>query len=120
MMTIAAVSKPTSFEMQECMQACMECYKICLESMTYCMEMGGKYMVGLMMRDCAEMCQMSVNMIMMGSEFVGRTCELCAEMCMRSAEYCDMMGNDPKMKACAECCRRCAWCCKQIALVKAA
>jgi hypothetical protein len=109
-------------EMQTCMQACMNCHKICLETMTYCMTKGGKYMETTLMgmlRDCAEMCMMCMNMVMSGSEFTTRTCMLCAEICEKCAQMCEMISDDPKMMECATICRDCAECCKTMDMIAA-
>jgi hypothetical protein len=112
--------KPMNKEKQEAMQACKACYKMCLECMAYCMQMGDQYMEGLMLRDCAEMCQMCINMMTMGSVFVERTCSFCAEVCLRCAESCEAIGDDAKLKACAECCRSCAQMCQEMSMMKVA
>ncbi len=107
-------------EMQNCINACMECHKMCMETMTHCMTKGGKQMdmsmMG-MMRDCAEMCMMCMNMMMGGSEFAARTCMLCAEMCDRCAMAGEKMSNDAKMMAFAAACRQCAEACKSMQMM---
>ncbi|MFB2977539.1 four-helix bundle copper-binding protein [Microseira sp. BLCC-F43] len=103
--------------MQTCMQALMECQKTCMETMTYCMTKGGKYMDATMMgmmRDCAQMCMMCMNMTIGGSEFMTSTCMLCAQMCEKCAKACEMMGDDAKMMECATACYKCAECCKMM------
>jgi hypothetical protein len=112
-----------SIELKNCLEACTDCHKICLEAMTYCSERGCKYLdvsMMCMLRDCAEMSMMCVNLIMDGSEFAGRTCQLCAEMCFKCAIACDDMRDDPKMVEYAATFRRCAEHCKAIGLMSAA
>jgi hypothetical protein len=99
--------------MEACKEVCIECQTTCMETLNYCKTKGNTDMTLMcMMRDCAEMCMMCVNMIMDGSEFAGRTCELCAEMCHRTAIACEQMNNDETMMATAAMCRKCAEKCK--------
>ncbi|MEA5616464.1 four-helix bundle copper-binding protein [Cronbergia sp. UHCC 0137] len=109
-------------DMQTSMNLCMECQKKCMETMTYCMSKGGKYMDTTMMsmlRDCAEMCMMCMNMMMGGSEFTERTCMLCAEMCDRCAAACGKMKDDSKIMECAAACRKCAEACRSMQMTPA-
>ncbi|MBD6614841.1 four-helix bundle copper-binding protein [Komarekiella sp. 'clone 1'] len=106
-------------EMQACKQTCIECQTICIDTLKYCKSQGGKYSdmtMMSMMRDCAEMCMICVNMINDGSEFMGNTCSLCAEICDRTAIACENMGSDATMMFCAAICRRCAEYCKTMGL----
>ncbi|MBU7584721.1 MAG: four-helix bundle copper-binding protein [Nostoc sp. TH1S01] len=100
-------------------ETCIECHTICIDTLKYCKNKGGRYIdmtMMSMMRDCAEMCMMCVNMINDGSEFMGNACSLCAEMCDRTAMVCDQMSEDPTMRLCAAICRQCAEYCKAMAL----
>ncbi|BAZ37067.1 hypothetical protein NIES4101_29880 [Calothrix sp. NIES-4101] len=107
-------------KMENCKQVCIECQTTCIETLNYCKTQGNIDMTLMcMMRDCAEMCMMCVNMIMDGSEFAGRTCELCAEMCVRTALACEL-HRDEKIKAVAAICRQCAENCQTIAQQSAA
>lgn len=106
-------------EIEACKEICMECQTTCIETIKYSKTQGGKYMdMGMMsmMRDCAEMCMMCVNMINDGSEFMGNTCSLCAQICDRTAMVCEQMSNDPTMMHCAAICRKCAQHCNTMGL----
>ncbi|HYW20604.1 MAG TPA: four-helix bundle copper-binding protein [Nodularia sp. (in: cyanobacteria)] len=106
-------------EMQASKQSCIECQITCIDTLKYIKGQGGKYSdmaMMSMMRDCAEMCMMCVNMINDGSEFMGNTCSLCAEMCDRTAMACEKMGSDATMMFCAAICRKCAEYCKTMGL----
>jgi hypothetical protein len=106
-------------EMQACKETCMKCQTTCIDTLKYCKTQGDKYAdmtMMSMMRDCAEMCMMCVNMINDGSEFMGNTCSLCAEMCDRTAIACERMSSDATMMLCAAICRKCAEYCKKMGL----
>ncbi|MBD2492770.1 four-helix bundle copper-binding protein [Nostoc sp. FACHB-280] len=100
-------------------ESCIECHTTCIDTLKYCKNRGSQYIdmtMMSMMRDCAEMCMMCVNMINDGSEFMGNACNLCAEMCDRTAITCEQMSEDPTMRFCAAICRQCAEHCKAMAL----
>jgi hypothetical protein len=104
-------------EIEACKEVCTECQDICIETINYCKTLDSKSIdMGLMcmMRDCAEMCMMCVNMIVDGSEFMGRTCQLCAEICISTAMACKAMGNNAKLQHCASVCLQCAESCKTL------
>jgi hypothetical protein len=101
-------------EIEACKQVCIECQDTCIETVNYCKTLDSKSVdmnLMCMMRDCAEMCMICVNLILDGSEFMGRTCQLCAEMCISTAIACEM-SNDTTLQNCATVCRQCAESCK--------
>ncbi|MBD2440709.1 four-helix bundle copper-binding protein [Nostoc sp. FACHB-110] len=111
--------EPTLTTLEAGKQSCIECHTICIDTLKYCKDQRGKYLdmaMMSMMRDCAEMCMMCINMMNDGSEFMGNACSLCAELCDRTAMACDQMNEDPKMMYCAAICRKCAEYCKSMAL----
>ncbi|MGI0492517.1 four-helix bundle copper-binding protein [Alkalinema pantanalense CENA528] len=69
-----------------------------------------------LLRDCSEMCVMTVNLITDGSEFMGRTCQLCSEMCEKCAAVCESVPQNQQLADCAALCRRCAEVCKSMGL----
>ncbi|BAY27575.1 hypothetical protein NIES2100_74000 [Calothrix sp. NIES-2100] len=106
-------------ELEACKQICIESQTACIDTLKYCKSQGGQYMdmtMMSMMRDCAEMCMMCVNMINDGSEFMGNTCSLCAQICDRTAMACEQMSGDDTMKFCAAICRKCAEYCNKLGL----
>jgi hypothetical protein len=107
-------------QMETCKLVCVECQTTCIEILNYCKTLGNVDMTLMcMMRDCAEMSMMCVNMIMDGSEFAGRTCELCTQMCVRTALACEL-HSDEKIREIAIICRQCAEHCQVIAQQSAA
>lgn len=106
-------------EMEACKQISIECQTTCIDTLKYCKSQGGKYMDMAMMsmlRDCAEMCMMCVNMINDGSEFMGNTCSLCAQICDRTAIACEQMSSDATMMFCASICGKSAQHCNAMGL----
>ena len=106
-------------DMEAFTQISIECHTTCIDTLKYCKSQGGKYMDMTMMsmlRDCAEMCMMCVNMINDGSEFMGNTCSLCAQICDRTALACEQMSSDATMMFCATICRKCAQHCNAMGL----
>ena len=108
-------TKSMTAEMQTCIEISTDCQKMCIETINY--YKGSKCIditLMCMMRDCAKMSAMCINMIMDGSEFMGRTCEICAEMCERLAVACQAINNDAKIVELALFSRKCAQSCKQM------
>lgn len=106
-------------EVDACKLVCIECQTTCINTLNYCKTKDDMDMTLMcMMRDCAKMCMMCVNMIMDGSEFVGRTCELCAEICIRVAMACEQIHDDTITKTAAtfyNCAEKCQSVAKQSA-----
>jgi hypothetical protein len=103
-------------KIEECIKACTECYKTCTQTITHCLEMGGEHAspehVDLL-RDCAEICKLSVDFMLRDSQFAAQLCGLCADICERCAEQCEQMaGDDETMQQCADTCRRCVETCR--------
>ena len=106
-------------KMEECLKDCMECYKSCTMMITHCLEMGGEHAspehINLL-KDCAEICKLSVDFMLRDSEFAAQLCKLCVEICAQCTKQCEQMaGDDEMMKACAETCRKCADACQEMA-----
>jgi hypothetical protein len=106
-------------EMEACKQICIECQTTCIDTLKYCKNQNSKYIdmtMMTMLRDCAEICMMCVNMINDGSEFMGNTCSLCAQICDRTAMVCEKMSGNVTMMLCAAICRQCAQSCNAMGL----
>lgn len=105
-------------EMQRCIQSCVSCHEICEQMVGHCLEMGGEHAAPdhiRLLRDCAQICQVSAAFMLRGSEFHMRTCGACAEICQACAQDCERMaGDDEMMRMCAEICRRCAESCENM------
>jgi hypothetical protein len=66
-----------------------------------------------LLQDCAELCQVTANLMLRVSDLFPIACGVCAEACDRCAKMCDELGasGDMQMKTCAKTCRRCAETC---------
>jgi hypothetical protein len=109
-------------EMKDCIERCQRCASVCLATVTHCLEKGGRHAEAEHVRlllDCAGICETSAGFLSRGSDLHTRTCALCEEICAKCAASCDLMGDDPAMKACADECRRCAESCRRMAGVAA-
>jgi hypothetical protein len=99
---------------QRCIEASLECHRVCLETVTY-LQASGKPVEADDIRllfNTAEVCQTSASLLR------GRHAQAyaeCAEQCEQAARYCDAFGDDPRMRTCAEACRRCADACHALA-----
>jgi hypothetical protein len=106
---------------QACIEACREAHRICMETVTYLPASSSRVAPeGIrLLFNCAEVCQMSATLLRDGWELNGRTGAISAEVCEESARYCDGLGEDPRIRDCAEACRRCAETCHRLAAVAA-
>ena len=101
---------------QSCIDDCTRCHAICVETGQYCMEKSGMHAGAQhvrLLQDCAELCQVTANLMLRVSDLYPNACGVCAEACDRCAKMCDELGmsGDMQMKTCAKACRRCAETC---------
>lgn len=99
---------------QQCRQACQTCQEVCEETIENCLELGGAHATVhhiRMLRDCANICQLSANFMTRQSPYQTDLCRLCAQICTDCAGECDTF-EDEFMKRCAEVCRDCAEACQ--------
>jgi hypothetical protein len=108
----------TRDQLQACIAACLDTHRICMETVTYLQASEPRIdPEGIrLLFTCADVCRMGASLLRGGWELHGRTGAICAEVCEESARYCDRLGRDPRLQACAEACRRCAEACYQAAL----
>jgi len=107
-------------EVRNCIDACFNCEKMCKETSTHCLHHGGKHAgpkhIGLM-KDCANLCRASAELMLTNSEFSKEQCALCAKVCNACADECS--GFDESfMKECAKICRDCAKSCEEMSKEK--
>ena len=96
-----------------------------METVVHCLTNGGKHAepshLKLLM-ECANICNISANFLILGSEHHAQTCGVCADICEHCAEACERLAvseDDAPMKACAEICHKCAESCQQMSGEKA-
>jgi hypothetical protein len=106
----------TNQRMQDCIRECQECHKTCLHiAMNHCLELGGKHVEPnhfRLMMACAEICQISANMMLIGTDLHKLTCGVCARICEQCAADCERVGD---MDECVQACGKCAQSCRQMA-----
>lgn len=104
----------TDSKMKECVEACNQCYQMCLhEAMNHCLESGGEHVAPdhfRLMMSCAEICQTSVDFMLIRSLFSHQLCRVCADVCEACASSCEKIG----MGDCARVCRECARSCREM------
>jgi hypothetical protein len=99
---------------RQCIEASLDCHRVCLETVTY-LSTSGKRVESEDLRllfNTAEVCQTSARLLRGRSPHAYAEC---AELCEHAARYCDAFGDDPRMRTCAEACRRCADACHALA-----
>lgn len=117
------MTQSMSLEMQRGLQALTMCKKTCTTTLSYYLHNNTQdrdLSLMCLLRDCAEMCLMSTNLMIDGSEFMGRTFLICAEMCDRCAAACEIYSDDPQMMACAEACHACSQYCSSMGRLSSA
>lgn len=107
-----------SSEIKECLEACQNCQQICLQTTLYCLEKGENHASRnhiVLLQNCADICQLSVNFMSTNSKFQSSLCNLCAEVCEQCASSCSSFGKDETMSHCADICQKCADSCRRMA-----
>jgi len=107
-----------SQDMQSCMESCSDCHGACLELIDHCLRLGGEHARPhhiKQLEDCAEICQVALNVMLRVSSHYPRLCEVCAEICDACAKDCSRMaGDDLLLRQAAELCRKCADRCRSL------
>ena len=83
--------------------------------MNLCLESGGKHVEPehfRLMMSRAEICQTSINFMLMDSDYSKQICQVCAEICEACSSSCGQMED---MENCARTCRECAEICCEMA-----
>jgi Domain of Unknown Function (DUF326) len=102
-------------------QRALECHCVCSETISHCLERGGSFAtkpLPLSLMDCAQICQLTADLLLRGSPLRHLMTSICATACERSAQHCDRFDDDI-LRQCAEACRRCAEACRDIESVDA-
>ncbi len=109
-------------DMQRCIDDCLACFRACTETIQHCLQKGGRHAEAAhirLLQDCADVCELSAELMMRRSELHARTCAVCAEACQRCAEGCERLADDDHMRRCAQICRRCAESCRHMSMLAA-
>ena len=112
------ILKDLTYEMQQCIQACVKCHQVCVQLIHHCLSKGGKHAEPdhvRILQDCAEICELSANFMLRNSDFHSRVCEACAKICLACAQECERIADDDRMELCVDLCQRCAESCTAMA-----
>ena len=107
-----------SVNMEQAIEAALECHRMTLNSLQHCLSLGGKHSdrkhVNLM-KECADICQVSASFMIEGSDFAHDICGVCARICDACANHCAVVDDqDAMMKLCITACRKCAESCRNM------
>lgn len=103
--------------MQACIDECNKCLQACEECLTLCLnEPEVQKMVECIkhLRDCIDICNISIKFMSRNSDHSKDICKKCAEICTACAEVCKSMEAD-HCKKCGEFCESCAVECGKMA-----
>lgn len=113
----SSLKKPAGshYTLQECIENCLSCFQACedvlVKGINNQRERHSAHLI--LVRSCAEVCNLSAKMMIMESPVHTKTCELCSVICQECADACESM-SDASLKACIEACRRCAASCGEM------
>jgi hypothetical protein len=101
-----------------CIDACSDCQLMCIETIGHFRNISGKHdetsQIKLL-RDCIDICVLSIDLMIRGSELINMQCFMCADACERCAESCESFGDNDLMQACAKSCWNCSDVCREVA-----
>ena len=105
-------------KMKQCIEDCSDCGRTCLETSSYCLNQGGDHAetehINLL-KDCAETCKLSENLMLRASDHANDICIICSEICDECARSCEKVDpKDDQMIECASICRQCADSCRNM------
>ncbi len=102
--------------MERCIRACQDCHGACTEMIIHCLQRGGEQAEAghiALLQDCANVCELSEDVMLRSSKFMNRICTLCADVCDDCADSCERFDDDA-MKQCADQCHSCADTCREM------
>lgn len=102
---------------QKCIDICNKCMQACEECLTSCLkeaDVQARVHCINLLRDCADICEMSAVWMSRGSTYAKQLCSLCADICDACAAECEKF-QDKHCQDCAQSCRECASECRQMA-----
>ena len=107
-----------SVNMEAAIQNALECSRVTQNCLQHCLAEGGKHAekkhVNLM-KECAELCQLSASFMIEGSDFAHDLCGVCARVCDACADSCaNVDEEDAMMRLCITACRKSAESCRNM------
>ncbi|PKL78771.1 MAG: four-helix bundle copper-binding protein [Candidatus Melainabacteria bacterium HGW-Melainabacteria-1] len=100
-------------ELQICLDACLQTIQDCEGVIRVCQDDPSCQDVVRLSRECADVCQLSVYLMLRKTDFPIRSCRICAEICLQCAEALSATA-DPLCRRSAESCRVCAELCMRL------
>lgn len=105
--------------MEQCIADCFASFSASTKCLSHCLEKGGKHAEKAhiqLMIECADMCKMSMSLMLSNSQFAFEHCQLCAKVCELCAESCAAHAHGNKvMEDCVNACKKCAESCRSMA-----
>jgi hypothetical protein len=115
-MTEHATAHRAGERYQLCIDACTDTHQVCVETLAASAQLGGghgKLLHLRLLQDCAEVCDLTRDMLLRSSDLAHQACRLAADVNDRCATSCEQLGGE-QMLRCAESCRRCHQACMTI------
>lgn len=107
-----------SINMEEAISNALECFRITNNCLQHCLSIGDKHADIkhiMLMKQCAELCQVSASFMIEKSDFTHDACGLCAKICDACADSClEVDSQDAMMNLCVSACRKCAESCRNM------
>lgn len=102
---------------QSCIDACTRCAQACEECTSCCLkgpDVRDRVRCIQLLRDCADICELSAAFMVRGSRYAVELARLCATVCDECGAACDRFSDD-HCQDCARHCRHCAEECRRMA-----
>ena len=107
-----------SINMEEAIQNSLECFRATTYGMEHCLSLGEKYSDQkhiTLLKECAEICQITASFMIESSDFAHDVCGICARLCDLCGDSCyDLDPQDPILRACMDACKNCADSCRNM------
>jgi hypothetical protein len=107
-----------SVNMEEAIRNAMECFRITTNCMQHCLSLSEKHAEVkhiTLLKECAELCQITASFLIVKSDFAHDVCGVCARVCEACADSCEEIDDrDAMMKLCIHACRDCAESCRNM------
>lgn len=107
-----------SKNMEEAIANSLECFRVTTLCLEHCLLLGGKYAEPdhiMLLKECAEICQVSTSFMVENSDFTHDVCGICARICDLCGDSCyDLAEHDPIITACMSACKNCAESCRNM------
>lgn len=107
-----------SINMEEAIKNSLECFRVTSNCLQHNLSIGGRHSEKKhisLMKECAELCQLSASFMIESSDFANDICGVCARVCDASADSCaDIDSEDAMMRLTITALRKCADSCRNM------